>query len=340
MRRQAGVAIITVLLMIALATIAAVSMAKRQYLDVRRTGAREMLAQASQALLAAEDLAIMALRLDDAKMDSPDEDWTRTVSAPVAGGLITGCLFDLQGRFNLNNLVDKENRPIQDEVDRFELLLNALGVESNLIPKIIASTIDWIDKDINPYSPDGAEDDYYMNQTNEGALAYRAANRPFLSVSELRMVNGVNELDGETYTQLERNVSALPEQTGFNVNTATVEGLRMLAAHIDQEKAEEILRWPEDRVPKYPACGDIILDDTDVGAGEVPAPFDTMDTLKNAVKEGNNVLQNETGIVFASEYFQLRTDVALGSVQLTQFSLLHRSAEGKVQVLSRARGEY
>ncbi len=340
MKRQSGVAIITVLLMIALATIAAVSMTKRQYLDVRRQGARQAIAQAKQALLAAEDLAKVVLRLDDAKIDSPDEDWTKSVSAPIAGGLITGCLVDMQGRFNLNNLIDQQGKPDTTQIQRFKLLLNALGIDEDAADSIVAGAIDWIDKDINTHNSNGAEDDYYMSQTNEGSLPYRAANRPFASLSELRMVNGIRELEADTLAKLIRNVSVLPEHTNFNVNTASAESLQMLAAHVDSEKAESLLQWPGGSPDKYPACSDIATGDEIVSDKEVQAPFEKMGDLKAAIKDKNNQLTNDKGIGFSSEYFELRVDAKLGTVWLTQFTLLHRNSKGKVRVVRRSRGEY
>ena len=49
------------------------------------------------------------------------------------------------------------------------------------------SLVDWLDSDNLPYSSAGAEDDYYLRQNP----AYRAANRKFQSISELRLVKGV-----------------------------------------------------------------------------------------------------------------------------------------------------
>ena len=340
MKRQSGVAIITVLLMIALATIAAVSMTKRQYLDVRRQGARQTIAQAKQALLAAEDLAKVVLKLDDAKIDSPDEEWTKSVSAPIAGGLITGCLVDMQGRFNLNNLVDQEGKPDNNQIQRFELLLNALDIDEDAADSIVAGAIDWIDKDINTHSSNGAEDDYYMSQTSEGSLPYRAANRPFTSLSELRLVNGIRELDADTLATLIRNVSVLPGQTDFNVNTASLEGLQMLAPHVNSEKADSLLQWPGGNPDKYPACGDIATETGTAGDEETQAPFEKINDLKAAVKDGDDQLTNDKGIGFSSEYFELRVDAKLGTVWLTQFTLLHRDSNGKIKVVRRSRGEY
>jgi len=46
--------------------------------------------------------------------------------------------------------------------------------------------VDWIDTDVDALIPDGAEDDYYTGLDT----AYRAANAPFASVSELQLVKG------------------------------------------------------------------------------------------------------------------------------------------------------
>ena len=114
----------------------------------------------------------------------------------------------------------------------------------------------------------------------------------------------------------------------------------MLAAHVDSEKAESLLQWPVSSPDKYPACSDVVTGNETADDKEVQAPFEKMNDLKAAVKDENSQLTNDKGIGFSSEYFELRVDAKLGTVWLTQFTLLHRDSKGKVRVVRRSRGEY
>jgi len=84
--------------------------------------------------------------------------------------------------------------------------------------------IDWIDTDSNVTSPGGAEDvDYLTLKT-----PYRAANQPFTSVEELRLVKG---FDAKAVLALTPFLTVLPAgaHTPINVNTAPPEVLAALA---------------------------------------------------------------------------------------------------------------
>ena len=84
-QRQRGVALITALLIVALATIAAVAMASRQQLDVRRTANILDGDQAFFYALGVESWARRILVRDqrDGQIDHPGEDWAQ-LSTPSA----------------------------------------------------------------------------------------------------------------------------------------------------------------------------------------------------------------------------------------------------------------
>ena len=111
-RRQRGIALITAVLITALIAIIAVTMASEQQLDIRRTGNILDRAQAWQFALGMETIARLALRKDaeNNKTDHRMEEWNKPVQFPAPDGaegdMIGGRIEDLQGRFNLNNLVD------------------------------------------------------------------------------------------------------------------------------------------------------------------------------------------------------------------------------------------
>jgi len=193
---QRGVALVTALLVVSVVTVAAVAMATHQHIDVRRTGNLIHGEQAYEYALAAESWARVILRRDaaDSDYDSLTEDWA-TALPPIAveGGQVNGTVEDMQGRFNLNNLAGLKKKTGEAKgtgagvkagkaanIAYYKRLLDILGLESALADTLA----DWVDADIDAQFPNGAEDEYYLLLERP----YRAANRPLVSISELRLV--------------------------------------------------------------------------------------------------------------------------------------------------------
>jgi hypothetical protein len=174
-------------------------------------------------------MAGAVLAKDDAKVDHWEEDWAMQQPAiPFEGGVLAGGIEDLQGRFNVNNLVSNGKRSNFD-VERFKRLLQLLKDKSepreiweNAEPADLANAAaDWIDADSEP-SPGGGEDNDYL----QGERPYRTANTLLTSTSELLLVRGFS---APIYNQLAPFVTALPERTKLNVNTAKEDVLRAYA---------------------------------------------------------------------------------------------------------------
>src|SRR5260370_28546056 len=102
----------------------------------------------------------------------------------VPGVMLEASLEDLQGRFNLNNLVKSDMKPDPVQVQAFIQLLAMSGLET----KWAGYVVDWIDADITPSNPDGAEDSVYMGQTPP----YPTAKRYITSTSELLALPGLS----------------------------------------------------------------------------------------------------------------------------------------------------
>ena len=105
--RQRGVAVITALLVVALATMLVAGALADFQLDVRRTEAALYSEQAQAFALGAEAWAtrILAEDAEDSNVDHPGEIWANDIPPlPIEGGSIDGFITDLQGRFNINNL--------------------------------------------------------------------------------------------------------------------------------------------------------------------------------------------------------------------------------------------
>jgi general secretion pathway protein K len=229
---QRGVALITALLVVAIATIAAVAMATRQQLDIRRTGSLLHGEQAYSYVLGAESWAqvVLARDLRESEIDTLEEDWsTQPPASFVEGGSVFGRIIDLQGRFNLNSLV-AGGGPDADAIERYKRLLRLLELDETLADPLV----DWIDEDIEVRFPDGAEDETYLLLDTP----YRAANQPLTDISELRLVKGYN---AEAIEKLRAFIVALPEATPINVNTASAEVLSTVAKDLSTSEGEALV---------------------------------------------------------------------------------------------------
>ncbi len=223
---QQGIALITVLLVLAVASVAVVSMSSARQADIRRTD-NQLLAEQRWALaLALEQQAVAVL-----KRDNPDEVWRRQeLQFQAVGQSAHARIEALQGRFNLNNLL-RDGEVSSEDLSRLRRLLAILKLE----PKLADAIVDWMDADSEARYPDGAEDEHYTRYQPP----YRAANRPFATVGELLLVAGVNR---EIYQILQPYIYVADDYAPLNINIASATLLRCLADDISADQAESIFR--------------------------------------------------------------------------------------------------
>ena len=304
---QRGVALITAVLIVALVTTAAATMASRQQLDIRRTSNIFDADRAWLFAIGGEDWARGLLRRDaeNSDVDHLGEDWAEVLPPLVVeGAVLSGAMEDLQGRFNLNNLVNDEGEPVELEIKRLERLLKLVELESTLA----AAVVDWVDENVDPLFPDGAEDDFYMQQSP----AYRAANRPMISTSELALVKGIGY---EGYQKLLPYVTALPKRTPLNVNTAPALVLATVIDDLTEADGEGLVE----------ARGE-----------EGFASVD--DFLEQSVFKDLEI--DKSTLSVSSDYFLVTAAAEFGRSRTTLFSLLSRDGGGEVVTLLRGRGAY
>lgn len=318
LRFQHGTALVTALLVLFLTVTLATDMASRQQFDVRRTGNLLTLDQAHEIALGGERWAIAILARDrrgeappgqslsadddnSADVDSLEEGWAQPLPPiPVEGGQIAGRIIDLQGRFNVNNLV-ADGAVDALALARFERLLETLEIDRG----VAQAVVDWIDADGETTFPSGAEDDFYIARGEP----YLAANQPLVTVSELLLVRGI---DNEIWTRLKPHVTAQPEATAVNVNTASAAVLGALAEGLDSGTAEQLAgraaEEPFESVEEF--LGEDVLADLEIDSNRI------------AVR---------------SDHFRVRATVVLGRVEYTLYSWLQRDDNGASRVLRRAR---
>lgn len=226
--RQQGVALLTVLLVAALASVILIQLLSRHHLSVAYTRQALHSQQALGYALGAEAWVRHLLyrdRVTDDRsppVDSLEDDWAEPeVPFALAEGRIDVHVRDLEGLFNLNSV---EGDPAAGE--RFRRLLNALELE----PALADVLLDWIDADEDVQGL-GAEDGAYLLMDPP----YRAANTAMASVTELRLLAN---MDAEQYDRLAPFVTALPAAAGLiNINTAPPPVLAALAPGMDPVQA-------------------------------------------------------------------------------------------------------
>ncbi len=225
-------AVITAILVVALVASAASFMAWQQQLWLRQVENLNAQAQSRVVALAALQWARSALA-DDARrnqVDHLDEGWAQPLMPlPVEGGELTGSLSDQQGRFNLNSVV-RGGKTSATDLAVLRRLLDLL----QLPPELAGAVVDWIDSNAETTHPGGAEDMDYL------ALdpPYRAGNRALITVDGLYRIKG---FDAATVARLRPFVTALPQPTPVNVNTAPAEVLASAIADLPLDQARTLV---------------------------------------------------------------------------------------------------
>jgi general secretion pathway protein K len=301
--RQRGVAVLTAMLVVAIGTIIAVNLMWQATLDLRRTESALAADQGLMFMQGAEAWAADILRqdlVDSPASDNLSEPWaTQLPPLPVDGGTIIGKLEDLQGRFNLNNLVKADGTENPLARHQFERLLSLLQID----PGLAGAVVDWLDADNDLRFPTGGEDVTYASADPP----YHAANTMITSASELMAVSGFKR---ETYSMLAPYVTALPIGTKLNVNTASAVVLASLSDDIDLSAAEGLVKQRND------------------------AAFVDIDKTFEGLVDPK-VLKEIDGV---SQHFLLTATVTLGTNQLTMRSVLQRDASGVTRALFRSLG--
>ncbi len=310
MKRQRGVALIIALVVVALATMLATRIGSEGALDMRRSANMIVQEKAFQLALGAEVWAqeiLFAQAQSGANLISLDQPWaTPLPPLPVDGGTVQGALEDLQGRFNLNNLVNADDTPNELAVAHFRRILQALNLEV----KWADLTVDWIDANTQVTLPDGAEDNAYTSQ-NPG---YLAANQRLVSASELLSLPGFG---AERYARLAPYITALPAPSTLNTCTASPLVLSTLAASMRVNFMQDPKALAQNRLKGcFPLNADILtMVDQNDGA------------LLAGSKSGAKYLGQ------SSNWWKATVVVSIGSAEFTLYTLLQRNGSSTRPVL-------
>jgi general secretion pathway protein K len=324
--RQRGIALLVAILLVALGTIIAASIAYENAMTARKGAAVLALDQSVLVGEAAEALAAYGLRAvwrSDKSHIYIGQGWDKPVGPVevVPDVMLTASLEDLSGRFNLNSLVNATDGTVnQANFAAFQQLLNYLEIE----PKWAGYIVDWIDPDIVPQNPDGAEDSVYMGQSPP----YRTPNMYITSASEILALPGFGH---DRYAKLAPYIVALPIDAKINICTAS--GLVLDAFTPGRREysldPDGLQKNRETAGACFPA-----LQEYQQAIAQSPKP--PPQQQQAGQPPGQN--QQAAGAEFAtaSSYFRLTSFVTIGATEFNLYSLLYQDAQGNVRPLLRS----
>jgi len=291
LRRQKGLALLMAMLIVVIATTIAVSILHEEKFTIRKSAHVDLMDRASLYGFGLEDWAQIYLREDreDSDIDSLDENWATNIPGlPIEGGYLSGFIEDEQARFNINTLVGSEIA-----VTRFKRLCDNLEVDDSFIPALM----DWIDVDFDIRYPDGMEENYET---------YRVANREMVDISELMLVEKV---DQEIFEKLKPYITALPTPTTLNINTMSATVFESLGDDLDASK------FIEER------------------------ESDSYDSVEEFIERLQIPVDIE-GLSASTRYFRTYGQVVQGEQTFNMTSLVYRDDKGKTTVISRTLGQF
>ena len=256
--KQRGMAIISALLITAVVAVIAAGMLTRQSVFTRSLEAEQARVQGSALLLGGLEVSRQLLR--DARAQDVltrlDQPWARPIRT-AQDGEFEGRLEDLQGKFNLRNLVVREQVDL-GQMRSFERLCAMIGVDARLAQRISQRVIAGY-----PRKP-------VASASGLPGPALPATQPMLRSLDQLR---GIEGLDEPLLARLEQYVSIIPVTTWVNSNTASAEVLAAVVPGLSLAQASQLVAG-RDRGQWFINRGDFVnrvqlpklnVDELDVG---------------------------------------------------------------------------
>lgn len=364
-KRQRGIALITAMIVTGIAVTIATVIMYRQQIQIRLSSNISHLEQSYLYANGMEDWAGTILKksfTDHPGYDSLLDDWhsDNALVLPITGGLMTGKLYDLQARINLNSLIRPklpitkpakgtgtntvsaqlvtDNDPDKEKADEKFIDIAAINRErlTRLIeeidpdqemgpPENFAEILkDWIDKDQTNGNLETNGD-----SSGNGAEspyyqslypAYYSADTEFVNPTELRLLKNMNE---KIYKSLVEVTSTLPTEDNQKVNPTPVNV---------NTASDQVLSAIGFAPNEIEAINDFRKDD----------PFKTLEEFKalpelaNAlfIDASNSARVDTLDLGVNSNYFLLQGKVQINNARLFINSILERK-NGQVSVIMR-----
>jgi len=327
--RQYGVALVAALILMASIVFILGNIFYRHQISVAQSTLIMHQNQAYFLALSAESWAKQLLDedADESSFDHYNELWSQAIPAmPVDGGLINGCISDMQSRFNLNSLVKYTNATqltsvINSENNNHATVWNNILRLKEIPPdqSRLETIIDWIDKGSSTIGTSGAEQEIYESMRPPRMIADSQIVQP----SELAEVMGYNLVEVQ---QLMPVMTALPvalktkpnqiEPYAININTAADELLLAMGGDFDIIFKDAVINnRPFEQIQDF----------YDKLAFELGYPED-------------NIKQRwpEDLIAIATQFFELYLEVTLGEARIEVRSIIMRRFNADSVILSRS----
>ena len=326
--KQQGVALVTVLLIVALAAILATEMTARLQLQMQRATNINFNQQAYWYAMGAEAFAKRVLITtfdEDANTTNLGQIWAQgETTYPVDYGQITGEIIDSQACLNLNALratakkgrsAEKIKVPARAVLEDLIIALNIEGIGQFEAESMADALTDWLDDDSGISSVGGAEDNDYASLE----FPYLAANNFLASVEELRVIA---HFTVPVIYALKPYVCVLPSTDlhKININTISTESAKLLQALLKSslDEATQILSAREED------------------------GFKDLNNFFNLPEMRNIKLSDEIKDQFVvdSEYFTLKTTASFNDSYFSLNSVMKIVNNKNITVISRTIGRH
>ncbi len=337
-KRQQGVVLILVLLVVALVVGLSVKYASQFQLGMARAESRWATTQAKSLLMAAEDVAILLFPLADidSSMDYPDEPWNNPVPLTDEGVEGIALLRDAQAQLNLNDLgqkIDPASLPgvperYSESQRQFIRLLQTFQQDAPISQSeaeaMLEAVVDWLDEDSDETGSGGAESNYYQSMPTP----YLPANTlAFRSLDELRLVRGFNERP-VLVELLQPYLTVLPKtNAGLSINDIPAENALGLPGvnrlRLSMNSKNQLLPLSDQQAQTF------LLSRPDTG-------YANENELQDAWRKAMGGEDLDTaGYKVKTEFFWLESTVQMGEQRRQMRSLMQRNENGLVVVQRR-----
>lgn len=327
-RKDKGIALVTVMLIVALATVVATQMLGRVQLQMQRATNIAFNQQAYWYAMGVEAFTKRVLFTsfeDEPNKTSLEQIWAQgETTYPVEFGEITGEIFDLQACFNINALkstgggasAGSPPAPKSPAQQAFKKLLTSLEINdvSEFDAEYLADALtDWLDSDNSIASSGGAEDNDYAAKE----FPYLAANNYIASVAELRLVE---HFTVPIINAIKPYICVIPNESLYqlNINTISSEQAVILQAVLDLSSLDE--------------AEDILSSRDEAGFSDIQEFYDLPE-----VKKLNLKTDQKKHLVVDSDYFQLKASTSFNDSFFNLTSVM-KIENNNINVISRKIG--
>jgi general secretion pathway protein K len=324
-KKVQGVALITVLLIVALAAVLVTQMTGRLQLQMQRTNNITLNQQAYWYAMGAEAFAkriLITSFKDDDTVTHLEQMWAQgETSFPVDFGQITGEIFDMQACFNLNALREETTTTptrsgrtdIQEAFKELIISLDVEGADDFAAEYMTDALVDWLDQDSAIESAGGAEDNDYAAKE----FPYLAANHYLASITELRLIE---HFTIPVINELKKFVCVLPNNGlhEINLNTISSEQVKLLEVFLGIPTADA-----EQALAERPSDG--FKTDTEF--------FDLQ-----VIKQHNLSNVQMESFVVDSQFFRLKSIASFNDSYFALSSLMKVESNNNISIVSRTIG--